>query len=808
MREHARVVVIGGGIYGISIAYHLARSGWNDLILIEKNEISSGATAHAAGLVTQFATSETLMQFRKYSIDLYSELGLFEHVGSLRVASSPEQFKELQRSVSRAKGIGMEVEIISPSEAQAIMPQISEKSLFGAIYLPRDGHLDPYTTTTGMAKLVRGMGAEIITGTLVTGIEISSSGEVQRVITNKGAINTENVIIAAGIWSPRVAALAGVHIPSTPVDHQHIALKAVPGNEFPHSTPCLRDPDNLVYMREEAGGLVIGGYEPNPNPRWIDGVPWDHDGSPLPPDFERFEQLMEGAIRRLPFLDRAEIISLTCHPGAYSPDCIPIVGPVPEARGLWMCAGVSLNGFGGAGGIGKYLTEWIIEGEPRVDMYGFRSTRFGNYYSQPTYRTERTLECVKYYYRLRFPNDEYEWARPNRLSALHTRLQDMGAVFGEKFSWERVLYLHPGKKWRMAGEDQRKWGWEKPPYFERLRVEHEAARQRVCLFDLSSFGKIDVKGPGALPLMQRVTDNDVDKPIGSAIYTQFLNTNGGIEADLTVTRLGEDYFRVTTGSGFIANDLAWLRMHTSSDDPPLEIRDVTFDWTCIALWGPKARNVLEKVTPDDVSNAVLPFMRAAELEIHGMKVLAQRISYVGELGWEIYFKPERAVQVWDALIESGKEFEIEVGGYKALDSLRLEKGYKYFTSDITPKEDPYSAGLGFCVKLDQGDFIGRQTLQEIVAKGITRKLCTLVLEGVEYLPIYGGEAVSINGEVISRLRSCGYGFTANRNIGFAYLPISMSDPGNHLEVEIFDSLHPARVVQDVLVDPKGENLKK
>jgi 4-methylaminobutanoate oxidase (formaldehyde-forming) len=808
MDKQARVVIIGGGIYGVSIAYHLAKNGWNDLILIEKHDISSGATAHAAGLVTQFATSETLMQFRKYSIDFYSELGMIEHVGSLRVASSPEQFKELQRSVSRAKGIGMEVEIISPSEAQTIMPQISEKELYGAIYLPLDGHLDPYTTTTGMAKLVREMGAEIITGTLVTGIEISPDGEVRKVLTDNGSIITENIIIAAGIWSPRVAALAGVHIPSTPVDHQHIALKAVPGNEFSHSTPCLRDPDNLVYMREEAGGLVIGGYEPNPNPRWVDGVPWDHDGSPLPSDFDRFEQLMEGAIRRLPFLDRAEIISLTCHPGAYSPDCHPIVGPVAEVKGLWMCAGVSLNGFGGAGGIGKYLSEWIVEGEPNVDMYGFRSTRFGDYYSQPTYTTERTLECVKYYYRLRFPNDEYEWARPNRLSALHTRLQDMGAVFGEKFGWERVLYLQPGKQWRMAGEDQRQWGWEKPPYFERQREEHEAARQKVCLFDLSSFGKIDVKGPGALQLMQRVTDNDVDKPVGSAIYTQFLNTKGGIESDLTVTRLGEKDFRVTTGSGFIANDLAWLYMHTSLEDPPIEILDVTLDWSCIALWGPHARNVLEKITDNDVSNAAFPFVHARKLDIQGTEVLAQRISYVGELGWEIYVKPERAVQVWDALINAGQEFDIEVGGYKALDSLRLEKGYKYFTSDITPKEDPYSAGLSFCVKLDQGDFIGRQALNEIKTKGISRKLCTLVIDGEDYLPIYGGEAVSINGEVISRLRSCGYGFTVNRNIGFAYLPISLSETGTNLEVEIFDSLHPAQVMPDVLVDPKGERLRK
>jgi 4-methylaminobutanoate oxidase (formaldehyde-forming) len=807
MKDQAKIVIIGGGIYGVNIAYHLAKMGWTDLILLEKHDISSGATAHAAGLVTQFATSETLMQFRKYSIDLYSELGLFEHVGSIRVASSPEQFQELQRSVSRAKGIGMDVEIISPSEAIDIMPQLSEKELYGAIYLPRDGHLDPYTTTTSMARLVREMGATIATGTLVTGFELSPNGDIKRVLTDKGAINTELVIIAAGIWSPRVAALAGVHIPSSAIDHQHIALKAVPGNEFPHSTPCLRDPDNLVYMREEAGGLVIGGYEPNPKARWLDGVPWDHDGSPLPPDFDRFEQLMDGAIRRLPFLDRAEIISLTCHPGAYSPDCHPIVGPVPETRGLWTCAGVSLNGFGGAGGLGKLLAEWIIEGEPGRDIYGFRATRFGNYYSNPAYTIERTRECVKYYYRLRFPNDEYEWARPYRMSAVHTRLQDLGAVFGEKFGWERVLYLQPGRAWRMAGEDQRKWGWEKPPYFERLRQEHEATRERVCMYDLSSFGKIDVKGPGALSLIQRVTDNDMDQPNGSAIYTQFLNSNGGIESDLTITRLGDDYFRAITGSGFIAADFAWLRMHNEPDDLPVEIRDVTTDWSCLALWGPMARKVLEKVTQDDVSNESFPYLHSAYIDIRGIQVFAQRVSYVGELGWELYVNPERTVQVWDAIMGAGEEFDIQVGGYKVLDSLRVEKGYKYFTADITPMENPYSAGLGFCVKLDQGDFIGRQALLKIKDEGISRKLCTLTLAGDDYLPIYGGEAIYRDNKVVSRVRSGGFGFTVKRNIVYAYLPLELSKPGNRFEIDVFDTRVAAEVSTPILVDPKGDRLR-
>ncbi len=807
MNDQARVVIIGGGIFGVNIAYHLAKLGWTDLILLEKDEIASGATGHAAGLVTQFATSETLLRFRKYSIELYSELGLFNHVGSLRVASSENQLKEFQRSVSRAKALGMDVEIISPSEALSIMPQMSSENLYGAIYLPRDGHLDPYLTTTSMARHVREMGARIRTGVRATGIELSDRGEVTQVNTEDGPIKTEIVVNAAGLWGSRVAAMAAVPVPTTLVDHQHIALKAVPNREFSHDTPCLRDPDNLVYMREEAGGLVIGGYEPNPVSRWIDGVPWDHSGQTLPPDFDRFEQLMEGAIRRIPFLEQAQIITLVNHPGTYSPDCNPMIGPVPEARGFWLAVGMSLNGFGAAGGVGKLLAEWIVEGEPPLDIYKFRGTRFGNYYTSPYYTTERTCECVKYYYLQRFPYDENEWARPHRLSPVHTRLQDLGAVFGEKYGWERVNYFEPGKSWRRAGADQRRWGWGRPPYFERVGQEHLATRERVTLFDLSSFGKIEVSGPGALKLLQGIADNDIDKPVGSAIYTQFLNTRGGVEADLTITRIGEDRFRVITGSSFVSNDLAWIRMHIQPDGEPVEVHDISTDLACLALWGPKARLVLAGITQDDVSNQAIPYLQAKSITIKGAKVLAQRVSYAGELGWELYVAPNRAVQVWDAIVEAGKAYDLEVGGYRALDSLRLEKGYRYFTADVTSLENPYEAGLGFCVRLNKGDFIGREALIKAKEAGLTQKLCTITLEGEDYLPIYGGEAVYQNGQVLSRIRSGGYGYSLKRNIAYAYLPTNLAITGTPLEIEVFENKLAAEVAPDVLYDPLGERLR-
>lgn len=808
MKTQAEIVVIGGGIFGAQVAYHLAKYGRKDVVILEKGEIASGESSHAAGLVTQFATSQAMLKFRMYSVELYSELGLFDHVGSLRVASSREQLKELERSVSKAKALGLACEVISPEEAHGFMPQISKKDLYGGIYLPRDGQLDPYTTTNAMVNFAKQLGVEVYTNTRVTGIRLSAKGEVQAVVTDKGEIRCGIIVNAAGLWAPRIAAMAGLNVPTTPVDHQHIALRAVPGHEFDSKTPCLRDPDNLVYMRQEQGGLVIGGYEPKPLPRWIDGTPWEHGSKSFPGDFDQFEMLLEGAIRRIPFLDQAGIITLVRHPGAYTPDCQPLLGPMPGARGFWMLAGMSLNGYGGAGGMGKLMAEWIIEGEAPMDVYGYRATRFGSYYSDFVYAADRTCESVKYYYRLRFPHDEHETARPHRVSPLHYRLLENGAVFGEKFGWERVNYFEPGKESRRMGEDQRQWGWAQPPFFERLRREHTATRERVCLYDLTSFGKIEVKGPGALPLLQRLTSSNVDRPVGSAVYTQFLNRNGGIESDLTVTRLGGDHFWVITGSGFIANDLARIEMHADEKDGEVSIRDITQEYACLALWGPKARSVLQKVTGSDVSNEAHPYLMTKRIDINGARALAQRVSYAGELGWELYIPNNRATMVWDMLIEAGGEFGMELGGYKVLDPLRLEKGFKYFTADITPMETPYEAGLGFCVDLEKGDFIGREALVRQKAEGVKRKLCTLVVTGTdEFTQIYGGEAVYHDGKVLTRVRSGGYGFTVKKNIFYAYLPVDLAKKGSRFTVELIEGLQEAEVTASVLYDPKSEKLR-
>jgi len=800
----ASVVVIGGGITGCSVAYHLAKAGLPEVHLIEKGELTSGSTCHAAGLVTQFNPSPTMMRFRRYSIELYRDLGVFETVGSLRFASSREQLMELQRTASRARGIGLDVELVSAAEAAKLMPAISTESLYGAVWVPGDGHLDPHTATHALARAARALGAQVATGLRVTGIELSNNGAIQAVVTDAGRIETEVVVVAGGIWAPQLAAMAGVQVVSTPVDHQHAALRAVPGHELPGDMPCFRDPDNLVYGKAEAEGMILGGYEQDPVARWIDGVPWEHTGTSVPPDQARFEPLLRGAARRFPFLGEAGIVKLVCHPDAMTPDANPLLGPAPGVPGLYLAAGLSLNGFGGAGGIGRALAEWITGGETELDLHPYRCWRFGPVHRDHRYAADLAREAYRYYYYLRYPFDSDEWGRPRRTSGLHTRMQDLGAVFGAKHGWERVDYHEPGRPWRRAGADQRRFGWTRPPYFDLLAVEHAAFRERAGIIDMSSFGKIEVTGPGATALLQRVAGNTVDRPAGSVVYTQLLEKNGGIAADVTITRLAKHHYRVVTGAGYVNSDLGWLRLQVRERDPAVDLRESTEDFAVIGLWGPSARDILERVTGDDVSDQGFPFMQAKAIRIGGARALAQRVTYVGELGWELYLEPAWAGQVWDRLMDAGRPNGISPGGYRVLDSLRMEKGYRYYGTDLTLLDTPLEAGLGFCVRFEKPEFNGRKRLLAQREGGIERRLRTLEVGGEEYQPIYGGEAVYGDGKVIGRLRSCGYGFTARRNLAYAYLPAGLG-PGGEVEVEVFGERVPARVSVDAVV--KRESVK-
>jgi glycine/D-amino acid oxidase-like deaminating enzyme/glycine cleavage system aminomethyltransferase T len=756
-----QVVVIGGGIAGVSCAYHLAKAGMRDVVLVEKGELTSGSTHHAAGLVTQFNPSPTMMKFRRYSVQLYEELGVFDRVGSLRIASSHDSLLELRRGISRARAIGLDAELVGPDEARALLPAITDRELYGAVWMPGDGAVDPHIATYEFASAARKLGVEIRTRTLVTGIDVSD-GRVRAVETQEGPIECEIVVNAAGMWAPRVAAMVGAFACSIPVDHQHIALKAVDGHELPPDAPCFRDTDNLVYGKAESGGVLFGGYEPNPVSRWEDGVPWEHGARVLPADPERFEQLMAGAVRRFPFLDDAGMISLVCHPDAMTPDGNPLLGEMPGIGGFWIAAGLSLNGFGGAGGLGKALAELVTSGEAEVDVQPYRPWRFGGPYRDASFAAAGGREVYKYYYRLRYPFDVSEAGRPKRLSPIQSRNEALGAVFGTKNGWERAEWYEPGAPWRRAGEEQRHaGGWTRPPWHDRLAVEHAAIRERAGILDMTSFGKLELS---ELDVLERVCGARIDRPIGSIAYTQLLDERGGIVGDVTVTRLAEDRFRVVTGAGAVDSDRGFLEQQGA------RVTDVTDDWAVIGLWGPAVRGALED----------FPFRTAKTIDVGGVSVLAQRMTYVGEYGYELYVRPDEARRVWDHLVET---LEPEPVGYQALDSLRIEKGYRYFGTDLTAVDTPFDSGLSFAVAKDKWLELDRDP---------PTMLRTLLVGGEEYLTVYGGEAVHRDGELVGRVRSAAYGFTVRRNVALAKLPSELGE-GSEVEVDVMGELVPAVV---------------
>jgi glycine/D-amino acid oxidase-like deaminating enzyme/glycine cleavage system aminomethyltransferase T len=751
-----QVVVIGGGIAGVSCAYHLAKAGVPDVVLVEKGELTSGSTHHAAGLVTHFNPSPTMMRFRRYSVQLYQELDVFEQVGSLRIASSPESLLELRRGVSRAHAIGLDAELVGPEEARRFIPAITDRDLYGAVWMPGDGYVDPHIATYAVAAAARDLGAEIRTRTLVTGIDVRD-GKVRAVETEHGEIECETVVNAAGMWAPRVAAMVGAFACSIPVDHQHIALHAVEGHQLPHDMPCFRDTDNLVYGKAESGGVMFGGYEPNPVSRWEDGVPWDHGARTVPADHERFGQLMAGAVRRFPWLDDAGVTALVCHPDAMTPDGNPLLGPMPGVEGFWTAAGLSLNGFGGAGGLGKALAELLTSGEAEVEVQPYRPWRFGGPYRETPFAAAGGREVYKYYYRLRYPYDVSEAGRPKRLSPLQPRNEELGAVFGTKNGWERVDWYEPDRPARRAGEEQRAaGGWVRPPWHERVAIEHAAIRERAGILDMTSFGKLEL---AELDVLERVCGARIDRPVGSIAYTQLLDERGRIVGDVTVTRLAEDRFRVVSGAGAVDSDRGFLELHGA------RVTDVTNDWAVIGLWGPTVRGGLED----------FPFRTAKEMDVGGVRVLAQRMTYVGQYGYELYVRPDEATGVWDFLVET---FDPEPVGYQALDSLRIEKGYRYFGTDLTASDTPFDSGLGFAVAKDKWPRLDRERPE---------MLRTLLVGGEEYLTLYGGEAVHRNGEVVGRVRSAAYGFTVRRNVALAKLPSELGE-GSEVEVDVMGDL--------------------
>ena len=807
MVEQAHAVVIGGGVGGTSIAYHLAELGWHDVVLVDRAGLTSGSTFHSAGLVGQLRSSTTLTQMMMYGAGLYrrltAETGVdvsWHEVGSLRLASSPARLEELRRQVGWARTFGLPLELVSTREAHDLFPLFDPEGVLGAVFLPTDGWLDPSNLAFALAAGAKARGTRILTEHRVTGISVEG-GRVRGVVTDRGEIRTDVVVNAGGMFAPEIGRLAGVTVPIIPMAHQYLLTKPIPGVR--PDIPTMRDPDNLVYFREEVGGLCMGGYERDPAPWSLDGVPPDFNGRLLAPDWPRFAAIMDGAVRRVPAIADAEVTRLINGPEAFTPDNEFILGE-SEVRGFFVAAGFCAHGIAGAGGIGQQMAQWIVGGEPELDLWKMDIRRFGAQYRSQAYTLARTFETYATYYDIHYPNEERQAGRPLRLSPAYEELRALGAVFGEKSGWERPNWFEPNAA--LGDEALRPHGWAGQHWSPAIGTEALATRQAAALFDESSFAKIEISGAGALAFLQRLCANDVDRPVGSITYTQMLNTRGGIECDFTVTRLAEELFLIVTGTAFGNHDLGWIRAHLPADGS-VRVRDITSSRACLGIWGPRARDILAPLTRDDLSNEAFPYLTAREITLAHVPVLALRVTYVGELGWELYPPSEYGRGLWQTLWEAGRAQGMLAGGYRAIDALRLEKGYRVWSSDITPEETPYEAGLGFAVRLDKGtDFIGREALLARKAAGPRRRLACLVLDDPRSVTL-GNEPVRIDGAIVGRVTSGGYGHAVGKSIAYAYLPPERAVPGTRGEIDVFGAWVGAEVVREPLWDPAGERIR-
>jgi glycine cleavage system aminomethyltransferase T/glycine/D-amino acid oxidase-like deaminating enzyme len=812
----ARCVIIGGGVGGTSIAYHLAELGWRDVVLVDRAQLTSGSTFHSAGLVGQLRSSVSLTRLMMYSVELYRKLGGGEfdpgwtECGGIRLASSRERWEETRRQAGWAKTFGLPLELLSAEEAQERFPLMVTDGVLGASWLPTDGYLDPSQLTYALADGARRGGCRIFTGTRVTGIDVDR-GRVHRVRTEKGDVEADVVVDAGGMYAAEIGRMAGVRVPVVPFAHEYLVTQ--PFREFERGShlPTLRDPDLQIYFREEGGGLVMGGYERRSAPwslrdggRGLDAIPADFNGRLLEEDWDRFEEIVVNSRRRVPAMEDVRVTRLINGPEAFTPDGEFCLGET-AVRGFFVAAGFCAHGLAGAGGIGKAMAEWIVGGEPSLDLWHMDIRRFGAHYRSPRLTLARAREVYETYYDIRYPNHERTAGRPLRMSPAYPWHAAHGAAFGEKSGWERVNWYAANEP---AGDASlRPRGWAGMHWSPAIGAEHCACREAVALFDESSFAKLEVTGPGSASFLERLTANVVAREIGKVTYTQMLNRRGGIECDFTVTRLDEERFGIVTGTAFGNHDLAWIRSHLpAAGSADVRVADVTSQWACFALWGPNARALLGDCTSADLSGEAFPYMTCRDIEVGDVPVRALRVTYVGELGWELYCPAEFGAALWRTLWSAGGSHGLVAGGYRAIDSLRLEKGYRVWGADITPEEHPFQAGLGFAVKFDQGEFIGREALLRARDGDGAARLCCLVLDDPRSVAL-SNEPVMAGGDVVGRVTSGGYGYTVGASIAYAYLPPEHAATGTEVAVEIFGEWVGGRVESEPLYDPDGERVR-
>ncbi len=809
----ARVVVIGGGIVGCSTAYHLAQLGLTDTVLLERHRLTSGSTFHAAGLVGQLRTSANVTQLLGESVALYQRLEAetgqatgWKMNGGLRLAGNAERWIEVQRQATTAKSFGLAVELLSAKEAQALWPIMEVHDVVGAAFLPTDGQANPSDITMALARGARQAGATIVEDTEVLSIDVVD-GVVTGVVTSRGLIACEKVVVCAGQWTRALAATVGVNVPLVSVEHQYVITEPM---GIPRELPTLRDPDRLTYYKEEVGGLVMGGYEPNPKPWAVDGIPKAFAFQLLDADFDHFAPTMELACGRVPALRDVGINTLINGPESFTPDGNFILGEAPELKNFFVGAGFNAFGIAAGGGAGQALAEWVHHGIAPYDLWVVDIRRFGSPHRDTGWVRDRTLEAYAKHYAMAWPHEEHRTMRPTRTSPLYARLASAGACFGEKVGWERPNWF---ARIDLSESPEDTYTYGRQNWFAAVGREHAATRNAVALFDQTSFAKFVVKGRDAFTTLQWMCANDIDKPVGSLTYSQMLDDRGGIQCDLTVCRTGHDEFLIVTGTGFATHDFHWIASSIPGD-ARAQIVDVTGATSVLALMGPLARDVLRAVSTNDVSNEAFPFGSMQVIGVAGISVMALRVTYVGELGWELHVPVESAAIVYDAVMEAGRAHGIVNAGYRAIESCRLEKGYRAWGADIGPDHSPIEAGLGWAARRS-GGYRGSDATQRQRVDGVSKMLATFTIDPDEVgtdVVLLGRETIYRNGERVGWLSSGGYGYTLARSIGLGYVrhPDGVNaefiNDGTY-ELDVATVRYPAAVTLRPLYDPTSSRVK-
>jgi sarcosine dehydrogenase len=808
----AKIVIIGGGIVGCSVAYHLGKMGLTDVILLERGKLTCGSTWHAAGLVGQLRTSANITQLLGYSVALYDKLeqetGLatgWKRNGGLRLACNPERWTEVKRQATTATSFGLEMHLLTPKEAQALWPMMQVNDVVGAAFLPTDGQASPSDITMSLAKGARMVDVTIAENVTVTGIEVAS-GRVRAVVTDRGRVTCDKLVICAGQWSRELGRMAGVNIPLVSVQHQYLITESIEG--VTPTLPTLRDPDRLTYWKEEVGGLVMGGYEPNPIPWATEGLPENFEFQLLDSDLDHFEPLLELAIGRVPAMQTAGIKEFINGPESFTPDGNFILGEAPGVRGVFVGAGFNAFGIASGGGAGMVLAEWVAKGEPPYDLWPVDIRRFGRNHLDTNWVRTRTLEAYAKHYTMAWPFEEYRSGRPLRRSPLYDRLKAQGASFGEKLGWERPNWFADPAR---GEKPEDIYSYERQNWFDAVGREHKTGRERVAVFDQTSFAKFLLVGRDAEKALSWIAANDVARSPGHLTYTQMLNARGGIECDLTVGRLSETEYYIVTGTGFATHDFDWIS-RSIPDGLEARLMDVTSSNAVLSVMGPRSRDVIQSLTEHDMSNTAFPFGRLRRIDIAGAPVLALRVTYVGELGWELHIPVEFAARVYDALMAAGEPHGIANAGYRAIESLRLEKGYRAWGADIGPDHSPLVAGLGWAVKLKSATpFQGRAALEAQAAKPLPRLLAGFTTD--PSIILLGRETIYRDGKRVGWLTSGGYGYTVGRSIGYGYVrePEHGVDRDKVLsgryELELATLRVPAEVFLDPLYDPSMSRIK-